>query len=69
MPYINKRQIVYITSQSGSDLRLTLPKGFISVTGDKAALTAFLSTLTDEGGPDIIAIPNNLKITEGIYAQ
>jgi hypothetical protein len=68
MPYINKRQIVYITSHAGSDLHLPLPKGFISVTGDNAALTAFLSTLTDERGPDMVAIPNNLKITDGTHA-
>ena len=67
MPYINKRQIVFITSHSDSDLHLVLPKGFISVTGDKDALDSFLSTLTREGGPDIIPMPNNLKVTDGTH--
>jgi hypothetical protein len=68
MPYINKRQIVYITSHSDSALQLTLPKGFISVAGGKAVLESFLSTLMRDGGPDIIPIPNNLKITDGTHA-
>ena len=69
MSYINRRQIVYISSRTGSDLNLTLPKGFISVKGENAAITAFLSTLTDERGPDMVAIPSNLQITDGTHAQ